>query len=350
MSPDKLRHEIASTFQIIPDRSSEDEICILCPVPGCGDKSGNRYINVKTLFSHCWRCSNKQPSHVRTLFHIMGLEFNDDHVLEPEELRELLRGKSQRALTPIQEVDLPPGFELLSQSRNSCYWRFCREMAERKRLNIEDLEEAGAGFTREGAWEAFCIFPVIEGPRVVYYQGRTYNDSGRDKTKKFPSKKEIPYGPSYWVYNLEALADPKIELVIVVESILNVLSLKKRLRELDLPHIVPVCVFTHFLSRSHVAKMLRYRHVKDWCILFDSDSTELAEETALALDVILPASVAAMPKGVNPDGSIRETNDANDDVDAALIAVNDRIKPDPNKPKSVKNYPPQDRRWYENTL
>lgn len=345
MSPDKLVHELASAFQVIKERSSPEEVCILCPVPGCGDKSGNRFINVKTLFTHCWRCQGKQPSHVRVLFAIMGLEFDDQHVLTPDELRETLKGSPEKALTPIQEVKLPDGFQFLSENRKSCYWRFCREMAERKNLSIEDLEAAHAGFTRDGNWEPFCIFPVIEGPRVVYYQGRTYDDSGRDRTKKFPSKKEVPYGQSYWVYDLDELADPKAEIVVIVESILNVLSLKKRLRELDIAHIIPVCVFTHYLTRSQIAKIRRYRHLKEWCILYDSDSTELAEETAKGLTAVVPCSIAAMPTGKNADGSVRKTNDANDDVDTALIAINERYRPNPDKTKSIKLYPPQDGSW-----
>lgn len=345
MSPDKLRHEIASAFQINKERSSDEEVCILCPVPGCEDKSGNRFINAKTLYTHCWRCHGQQPSHVRTLFQIVGLEFEDQHVLEPEELRELLRGTPEKAMTPIQEVKLPDGFQFLSENRQSCYWRFCRELAERKNLAIEDLEDAHAGFTRDGEWEPFCIFPVIEGPRVVYYQGRTYNDSGKDRTKKFPSKKEIPYGQSYWVYNLDALSDEKAEIAVIVESILNVLSLKKRLRELDLTHIVPVCVFTHYVTRSQITKIRRYRHLKELCFLYDSDSTELAEDTAKSVDALIPCSVASMPAGTNADGSVRATNDANDDVDTALIAINERAKPNPNKIKSIKLYPPQDGSW-----
>lgn len=342
MSPEKLRHEIASAFQINKERSSDEEICILCPVPGCGDKNGNRFINVKTLFTNCWRCQGKQPNHVRTLFQILGLELDDQHVLAPEELRDLLRGTPEKAITPVQEVKLPDGFEFLTENRKSCYWRFCREMAERKHLDIEDLEEANAGFTRDGEWEPFCIFPVIEGPRVVYFQGRTYNDSGKDKTKKFPSKKDIPYGQSYWVYNLDALADEKIEIIVIVESILNVLSLRKRLRELEITHIMPVCVFTHYITRSQVAKLRRYRHVKEWCFLYDSDSTELAEETTGSLSALMPCSIAAMPTGLNADGSIRATNDANDDVDAALLAINDRTRSNPDKLKSMKLYPFQD--------
>jgi hypothetical protein len=350
VNPDKLRHEIASSFTVVKDRSTDDEICILCPVPGCEDKSGNRHINVKTLYTHCWRCGPKQPRHVKSLFQLVGLDFNDDHVLDPAELREMLRGTTKWVRTPVQNLALPEGFTLLSRDRRSCYWKFCAEMAERKNLSIEDLEEAQAGFTREGDWEPYCIFPVIEEPRIVYYQGRLYSDDGADRTKKFPSKKVVQYGMSYWVYNLDALETKTATLGVAVESILNVLSLRKRLKELDLDkEIIPVCVFTHRISRSQVAKMMRYPHIKEWCFLFDSDSTELANETAKNLSALLPTSVAEMPQGRYPDGTLRKTNDANDDVDAALLAIHNRKAPNFNQIKPITVHNPDDGRsgWWE---
>lgn len=344
MSPDKLIREISDVFQVVKDRSSDDEIYIVCPVPGCEDKTGNRSINVKTLRTNCWRCHGKQPHHVRSLFHLMGLEFEETRILNPQELALLLREEPKKALTPVQEVSLPAGFELLSENRDSCYWQFCKDMAERKNLSIEDLEEAEAGFTREGSWEPFCIFPVIENPRIVYYQGRTYSDEGVDKTKKFPSKKQVPFGASYWIYNIDALSEKTVEMAIVVESILNVLSLRRRLQDIGLnKKVTPICTFTHYLSRSQVAKMLRYRHIKEWCILFDSDSTEIAEEAALSLSSVLPVSIAEMPHSRNKDGSVRYTNDANDDVDSALLAIDQRHKPNPNRIPKIFEYPPQDR-------
>jgi hypothetical protein len=327
MSPDRVKREIGNVFEVIKDRTTDDEIYIVCPVPGCGDRTGNRSINVKTLRSHCWRCHDPQPHHVAALFKLKGLSWTDDGSAGFDEFGQTLRGDMKQAVTPVQNIELPEGFSPLAKNRKSCYWRFCKDMAERKHLGIEDLEEAGAGFTRTGNWEPFCIFPVYEGVRCVYYQGRTYSDEGFETTKKFPSKKEVPYGPSYWVYNLDALADPNISLVIVVESILNTLSIRRKLRELDIQHIVPVCIFTHRLSRSQVAKFQRYRHIKEFCILYDSDSTGLAVETALRLSSVMPVSVAKMPHGKNADGTARLTNDANDDVDAALYAVTERERP-----------------------
>jgi hypothetical protein len=273
--------------------------------------------------------------------------FSDDQALQPAQFEaKLWQQKVDKAVTPVQEVKLPDGFESLADNRDSCYWRFCREMAERKRLRIEDLEDAGAGFTREGDWEPFCIFPVTEGSRIVYYQGRTYSEEG-DQTKKFPRKSEVPYGSNYWIHGLDELADPGCQLVIVVESILNRLSLKRRLRELEVPGIAPICVFTNLISRPQIAKLARYKHIKEFCLLYDSDSTQGALRTTIQYGAIMPLTYAAMPEGVNANGSIRKNNDANDDVDTALEAVLNRRKPstrtiprlEEHKPFSVLNRP-----------
>ncbi len=330
MSPEQLKHELGAHFTIVRDRSSLDEIVIICPVPGCHDKTGNRSVNVKTLLTHCHRCQDKQPGHVAALFRLLGLDWEDQHVLEPEEIQAILRGgTTEKPLTPIQEVKLPNGFEPLIENRTSCYWRFCREMAERKHLSIEDLEDCGAGFTRSGDWEPYCIFPVHEGPRIVYYQGRTYTDDGFETTKKFPSKYQVPYGANYWIHGLDDLTNPKIRVVVLVESILNRLSLNLKLREDGHEDTVAVCIFTHFLSRPQVAKLQRYRHITEWCLLFDSDSTALAHKTAIATGCMMKTSVAEMPPGLNPDGTIRKTNDANDDAQTALEMVKQRKQPNP---------------------
>jgi hypothetical protein len=328
MTPAVLKREIVALFQVVKDRGNDEEICIVCPVPGCQDKTGNRFINIKNLYTNCYRCQEPQPHHLRSLFRVVGHEFTDDRVMEVSELGEALRqGGHARALTPVQDIALPHGFERLSEHRQSCYWDFCRHMAERKHLGIEDLEAADAGFVREGIWEPYCIFPVYEGKRTVYYQGRTYSDEGYEQTKRFPSKKEVPYGMRYWVYNLDALEAPGVCVAVVVESILNALSLRRKFREEGLKEFAPVCVFTHRLSRAQVLKLKRYRRIKEFCILFDSDSTGLASVAALSLETALPTSVARMPHGVNPDGSARRTNDANDDVEAALKAIVERQPP-----------------------
>lgn len=329
MSPDQLRHELSAHFQVVKDRSSQDEIVIICPVPGCMDKTGNRSVNVKTLFTHCHRCDDRQPGHVASLFRALGLDWEDPHILEPDEIQRILRGGTvQKPLTPIQDVQLPLGFELLSKNRQSCYWRFCAEMAERKHLTIEDLESIDAGFTRQGVWEPFCIFPVREGPHTVYYQGRTYTDDGFDTTKKFPSKHTVPYGANYWIHGLDDLRDPNVSIIVLVESILNRLTLRKKFQEEGYSNVVPVCIFTHFLSPPQVAKLKRYKNVKEWCFLFDSDSTGMAHKTALRTMAAIQSTVAEMPHGLNEDGTERKTNDANDDVESAMRAIINRRAPD----------------------
>lgn len=324
MSPNRLRQEIGSLFTVVKERCTNEEIYIVCPVPGCPDKTGNRSINLKTGKTYCWHCRDKSKGNFFGWAKHLGYTVSQEeaHQVSREELAALIERKEEREpLTPLPvDLKLPAGFKLLSENRKSCYWRFIREMAERKNLTIEDFEAVGAGFVREGAWEPFCIFPVREYGQLVYYQGRTYDDEGVEVTKKFPNKRDVPLGSKYWVYNLNALAPATVEVAIIVESVLNVLSLRKRLPE----WMIPVGTFTHHISRSQLAKFLRFKHVKEFCLLYDSDSTADAWDAADHMAGKLPISVAVMPTGQNSDGTVRVTNDANDDVEAALEAISQR--------------------------
>jgi hypothetical protein len=106
--------------------------------------------------------------------------------------------------------------------------------------------------------------------------------------------------------------------VVVVESILNVLSLQRRLAELGLREYVPVCVFKHALSRVQHRKITRSRRLAEFCFLFDFDATSAAWRACGSVDDLLRVSVAEMPDLGNP------TLDPNDNVDAAIEALQRR--------------------------
>ena len=108
------------------------------------------------------------------------------------------------------------------------------------------------GFTKDFAskWEPFAIFPGLEYDRIVYYQGRTYYDDPGMSTKRFPNRTEAPLSSKYWIYNIDALNGPGVRMAVVVESILNVLSLQKQFNLEGVTDMVPVCVFKHLVSHK----------------------------------------------------------------------------------------------------
>jgi hypothetical protein len=173
-------------------------------------------------------------------------------------------------------------------------------------------------------WEPYAIFPCFEDRQVVYYQGRTYEDVPGESTKLFPRRTEAPWGARFWIYNIDELRASKAPIAIVTESILNVISLRKYMREQKLSGAVPVCVFKHYLSRPQQRKLTEIPSVKEICLLYDHDATRSSWEKGPGLADRIKLTIAEMPPG--PGGA---KNDPNDDVAAAWHAFQTRQKSDP---------------------
>jgi len=321
MRGQQLRFTVESMFDVIKDRCTADEVVFICPVPGCGDSTGNRAANLKNGKTFCWRC-NTGGDFVRWANWI-GYAVDDTglNANTVEELHSLLDPPKPVSLVPvISEIRLPQGFTPCCDHMDSVYTREIGKMAERKNLELRDLVDAGVGFTRVDArWHPYAVFPVLEYERVVY-QGRTYWDEPGESTKRFPSRNEAPLSSKYWIYNIDALRQPGARCAVVVESILNVLSLKKKFDELGAsPEYVPVSVFKHAMSKNQFLKILRYKNIREICLLFDLDAVDLAWEDARRFDDNIPVTIAEMPRR----GDNRKL-DPNDDVEAAIDAIDSR--------------------------
>lgn len=316
-----LKREIESTFNVVQNRSTDSELVIVCPE--CGDHSGNRAINLKTGKTACWRCGkgHNNKGHFLSWAKALGYQFlsDDGYVSVPVGL--ILNEEERRLTVPIiQEVKLPPGFTPIARRPDSVYTELITKMARRKNLTYDDFVEAGAGYTlRDPRWEPYAIFPVREYNICAYYQGRTYVDAPGETTKRFPNRKEVQWGAGYWVYNIDAVREQKPEIVVVVESILNVLSLRWKFRELGWNSIVPVCVFKHRMSQVQAIKLLQCSGIKEFCFLFDHDAIQTTWRTVGYLSNKMSITVAEMPlKNDN------EKLDPNDDVEAAIDVIERR--------------------------
>lgn len=313
--------QLEHTFQMVPSRHRGRELYFLCPEPGCTDKSGHRSVNLDNGKTSCFIC-HRDGDFLRWA-RKLGYPFASDGAEGPMPDSAVAVEPYQKTLLlpGIVPVSLPRGFTLLSEDPTSVYTKFIRRMAERKNLLYEDFVEAGVGFTRDDPlWEEYAIFPVIEHNTVVYYQGRLYSQGDPERgTKRFPSRNVVPYGSKYWLYNLDELVQSKVPTVLVVESILNVLSLRWKLRELKRTDVVPVCTFKHVISKEQAIKLSRVRWLQEVCLLWDRDATVRAWEQARFLSSRFRVSIAEMPE--RPDA---RTLDPNDDVDAAIKAFDDR--------------------------
>jgi hypothetical protein len=275
------------------------------------DSNGNRSVNLKNGKTNCWRC-NVGGDFVQWAKRL-GFRFaNAGDLTSTMSLKELFDIKPEvRSILPVvAKVKLPDGFTPISEQPKSVYTRLIAEMAVRKNLHHQDFIDVGCGFTRKDAlWEPFAIFPVLEYDTPVYYQGRTYDEEAGQRTKKFPSNKEVKYGAKYWIYNIDEAREKKATILLVVESILNVLSLKWYLRELGVTHVVPVAVFKHKVSLEQFFKMAKLTHVEEICLLFDHDAIVESWKDASKFTNRFGITVAEMPEGDD-----NKKLDPNDDV------------------------------------
>lgn len=315
-------------FEVVKSRSTADELHFICPVPGCGDQSGNRSVNLKNGKTNCWRCAIGGDFVKWARWLGYAVDDSGTPMLSLDELLNLLDAPKSTSVIPvINEISLPGDFHSCFDNPDSVYTRHIGQMAKRKNLMPEDLVNAGVGYsTSDTAWQWFAIFPVLEYGRLVYFQGRTYwddmtseDDMKKSPTKKFPSRQEAPLSSKYWIYGIDEIDQDGVDTVIVVESILNVLSLKKKLADLGVTNMVPICVFKHSVSKTQFLKLLRFKNIKEAILLFDFDAIDLSWKDAKRIDDLIRVSIAEMPYA---EGAPKI--DPNDDVDAAWSAIGKR--------------------------
>lgn len=293
-------------FRVVPERCTPAEIVIICP--DCGDTRGNRGVSVASLKTNCWRCGN--GGGLEAWARQRGVELaitegRDDRGVE--EILTAADAPQARSGAYVPEVLLPEGFVPLSVEPDCGYAELISRMAKRKRLTKEDLIRSGAGFTRDDPkWEPYAIFPVTEWGRNVYYQGRTYVDVPGESTKLFPNRKECPAGASNWVYGIDELRK-KGGIAVVVEAILNVISLRAEIERLGIEGYIPVAVFKHRVSAPQLRKIASCPGIKGVVMAYDGepDTIAMAAQDASRFRGLVPATHIEMPEGKDPNDDAR---------------------------------------------
>ena len=327
MKGEQLKTTVNALFQVIRERSTSQEIVFICVEKSCGDTTGNRSASLVNGKTSCWRCGKGGDfvRWARRLGYIVGDEQVQSAPVDEIDLSCDLPGKDP--LPPVLDIKLPDGFIPCSARPNSVYTQLIGEMAVAKRLTLDDFLEVGVGYTRrDPRWEPYAIFPVTEHGRNVYYQGRLYHAEPGVKTKKFPSRTEVKYGAKYWLYGLDEVKRLKPNTVIIVEAILNVLSLRRYLRFINVTDVVPVAVFQHSISQAQVQKLLAHTCVEELCLLWDHDASQRSWDKSPFLCNKARLSIAEMPLGAGG-----EKTDPNDDVEAAWRAFEDRTPFQPDR-------------------
>ena len=328
----QLRSFVEVNFDVIKTRCTTDEVVFVCPQPGCKDVSGNRAVNLRTGKTNCWRChiGGDFIHWVKALGYEVDLTSAsalDVNVVE--ELAQVLNSK--KPSVPLRaDIQFPSGFVKVENHLDSAYAKAIANMAEKKQLTIDDMIKAGVGFTTaDPVWAPYAIFPIIEWGRLVLYQGRAICGAG----KRFPSRQSCPLGSRYWVYNIDVVRNIKPRAVIVVESILNVLSLQKKICAAGYSNeIVPVAVFKHAVSWPQSMKLIRCPRVEEICLMFDVDATQVAWSQArrlinhkkVTVAQIDPTKSKLLDLRLETDQLRAKKWDPNDDVDCAWEAFLDR--------------------------
>lgn len=313
----ELQLVLSNHFELVPNRSTADELVIICPScpPNNPDTTGNRAVNIKTLRTNCWRCGigGQLVPWCRKVGVKLDLSADQLKSASVDELDSLLAELDRppvKATGYVPSVPLPKGFTRLDTSPERSYHKLIGRMAVRKRLTLDAFKAAGAGYTEEDdRWEPFAIFPCYEWGRPVYYQGRTYVDTPGESTKLFPSRKECPLSSRYWVYNIDKLRGGG-KIAILVEAVLSVLSLELELAKRGIKDAVPVGCYKHHLSDNQRTKILAC-NPKEVCVMFDGDSYDASVKTAISM---VNATQASAIRLFDDD----RRKDPNDDAAAAI--------------------------------
>ena len=315
-----LKDVLSSYFEVVDSRSTKDEVTIVCPEQGCGDSSGNRSFNLKTGQTSCWRCGNPTSGHGYTWLKAHGVDVSDLKTIQQGPLKSVSEIESELGNLRIEsgivngEIRLPRGSKRLWNSANSRVVSEIAAMALRKNLTLEDFIAGGCAYTEDifeppaQDWSRCCIFPTYEFGRLVYFQGRTYRVQDENgPTKLFPSRYSVPAGSKYWVYGWDEANALNVDVIIVVESILNVMSLRKALKECAADWAAPVAMFKHHISPIQVNKIMALP-ANEICLMFDGDAVKDMWSEARKFIATKKVSIAEMPVGI----------DANDNSTLAL--------------------------------
>ena len=321
MTATQIKQFVEVNFTVVKERYGGDELAFICPQPGCQDHTGNRSVNLKSQKTSCFRCNigGSFSAWVARLGYDIGE--GDKTVSTTMELLEMLDKKTESTIVkPVNvKVKLPKGSIRLNHG--SAYVKAIERMAIKKHLSLDDMLNADVHVNYTNPqWDSYAIFPVYEWGKLVFYQGRLIAANEGMLPKRNPSRMAVPFGAKFWAYNIDEARRPEVEIVIVLESILNVLSLRKKIHELGIPNVAPVCVFKHYLSRPQAVKILECSNIKEVCFLYDADATADAWRQSVNMVNNVNCTVAQMLWTAE-----RPTLDANDDVDLAWDAILKRL-------------------------
>jgi len=248
--------------------------------PRCGDREEKLYWNTEKRVGCC--------------FHSECPWFKDRGGVTEYRLRAYLSDQGAEVFipevvkaAPEADLKLPEGFRTLADMRrrdSEPIYDYLDSRGLRKKI----LDRARVGYVREGKMWGYIIFPVFNPDgEVIYWQGRRF----KKRKPKFYNPKSSIKGEL--VYQIRSERKP--EYVVVVESIINALTLESGWEGSD---VVIMATLGKGLSEYQKSRILVYeKSVKELWLGLDPDAIRETLEFARYVGTFTKVRIPRFPEG-----------------------------------------------------
>jgi len=202
--------------------------------------------------------------------------YRDISLIPPDELRSDILA----SLSPALPIRFPDGWQPITQPL---------PYMEQRQITMEDVRFFGLGWCNSGPYQGRLIFPVWDGPNLVYYQGR-----------------------AMWANpKLKALNPPAIPGAAVSSELLMNLDLAARYPRVaivegptDLVRTGPdaVATFGKRITAAQIARLMR-AGVQRIDLMWDSDAKAEMLEVSTILSALFDTRLVFLPHGDPGDWS-----------------------------------------------
>lgn len=232
MNYNKVYNLISQHFDIIQNRCTKEEICIICPYSNCDDKTGNLNINPKKELYHCWVCDARGS--IGSLFRDFKIEWINEGYAYVEKVHPLLNmiQINEKDNEKDNEINMPKEFVRLYDINKKDKLYNIRNMAikylkKNRKLTKKDIEENNLGLMKDSKslWGAIII-PVYDATsRLIYYFGRYFLRIGERYNNPVRSREDV-----FWGLNR---LNPKLSRVVICEGFFDAIRTKNGLAALS---------------------------------------------------------------------------------------------------------------------
>lgn len=209
------------TSRLVLKNSTNDYLRGDCPYCGSKNTFG---INIESLKINCFKNCGIPKKPLKLLMVMENLSTYQEariflSATEEHQGYERLVAKAVKH-KEYNPIELPQGYTLISMGK-SILADAARRSLTKRGFNIKKLAYCGVGYTLEGEYAGYLIFPFYDNSTLKFFQGRIF--AGFGPKMKNPPEEVYGIGKSQLIYNRDALY--MYRRVYVVESITNALTI-----------------------------------------------------------------------------------------------------------------------------